>query len=429
MAKKQKITPFLWFDNQAEEAADFYTSFFGKSKILKTIRHANGVSVVKFSLSGQEFTAVNGGPKFKFNPSISLFVACKSAAETKRVWKQLLEGGTALMPLGKYDWCELYGWVQDKYGLSWQIMHGNFASTGQRFMPSFLFTGPQRNLAEPAIRRYTEIFDASKIVTLTRHAPDAAGHEGSLLYAEFQLAGQSFAAMDNPQTEAQFSFNEAVSFVVNCKGQKEVDYYWDQLSAGGGEESQCAWLKDPFGVSWQVVPDALTKLLGDPDPAVSQRAMANMFQMKKIVIRKLKSKPKVVRITVKTTVQAPLEKAWKCFTTPADIEQWNAASPDWHCPSAVNDLRPGGAFSYTMAARDGSFAFDFEGAYDAVDTGKRIEYTMADGRKAKITFKSKGKKTEVTEVFEAENMNPPDMQREGWQAILDHFGRHTEAAG
>lgn len=427
MARAQKITPFLWFDNQAEEAAAFYTSIFSKSKILNAVRHANGVSLVRFSLSGQEFTALNGGPKFKFNPSVSFFAACKTPAELKRVWQKLCEGGFVMMPLDRYPWSPQYGWVQDKYGLSWQVMLGSFGSTRQKFMPCFLFTGPQRGLGEAAVRFYSEAFSPSDIATITRYGPGAPGPEGTLQYAEFKLCGLTFSAMDNPQPDANYAFNEAISFVINCKGQKEVDYYWDKLISGGGEESQCAWLKDRFGISWQVVPDALPKLLGDPDPAVSQRAMANMLQMKKIVIRKLKSEPKKVSITVKTTVNAPVGHAWKCFTTPADIEQWNAASPDWHCPKAVNDLRPGGNFSYAMAARDGSFAFDFDGSYDEVLGNKRIKYTIADGRKVTVAFKAIGEKTEVEETFEAENTHPHAMQREGWQAILDNFGRHAGA--
>lgn len=429
MAKAQKLTPFLWFDKQAEEAANFYTSIFKKSKIVKTIRHANGVNVVKFALAGQEFTALDGGPMFKLNPSISLFVSCKSAAELKSVWKKLSDGGMVMMPLAKYEWSEQYGWVQDRFGVSWQVMQGGFASTKQKFMPCLLFTGPQRGQAEAAVNFYVEQFPGGEIAELHRYAAGEAGPEGSLKYAEFQIAGQSFAAMDNPMAEPDFTFNEAFSFVVNCKGQKEVDDYWSKLTADGGQESQCAWLKDKFNVSWQIVPDALTKLLGDPDPAVAQRTIANMMQMRKINIRRLKSEPKRVKITVKTTVKAPVEKTWQAFTTPADIEKWNAASDDWHCPKAENDLRVGGAFSFTMAARDGSFSFDFQGIYDEVVENQRFAYTMADGRQAVVIFKSKGKNTEVVETFDAENMHSHEMQRGGWQAILDNFKKHVESKG
>lgn len=421
MAKAQKITPFLWFDNQSEEAANYYASIFKKSKIEKIIQHGNGVKVVKFSLAGQEFTALDGGPMFKFNPSTSFFISCKSKAEVKSVWKKLGDGGSELMPLAKYDWSEMYGWVQDRYGLSWQVMLGNFASTKQKFMPSFLFTGAQRGMGEAAVNFYTQVFPNSSVAQLHRQ-PD-----GLLLYAEFQIAGQTFAAMDNPMTEPNFTFNEAFSFHVNCKGQKEVDDFWQKLTSDGGQESQCGWLKDKFNVSWQILPDALTKLLGDPDPAIAQRTIANMLQMRKINIRKLKSEPKRVKITVKTTVKAAVEEVWKRYTTPSDIENWNAASTDWYCPKASNDLRTGGKFSSTMAARDGSFSFDFEGTYDEVIENQRIAYTMADGRQATTTFKSKGKNTEITTVFDAENMHSHEMQRGGWQAILENFRNWTES--
>jgi uncharacterized protein YndB with AHSA1/START domain len=131
-------------------------------------------------------------------------------------------------------------------------------------------------------------------------------------------------------------------------------------------------------------------------------------------------------ITVETTVSAPVEKVWECWTKPGHITQWNNASGDWHTPRAENDLRPGGAFLARMEAKDGSMGFDFGGVYDAVEENKRIEYTIGDGRKVKISFNSEGNKTKVVETFEAENAHPVDMQRGGWQAILDNFKKYTE---
>jgi len=131
-------------------------------------------------------------------------------------------------------------------------------------------------------------------------------------------------------------------------------------------------------------------------------------------------------VTVQTTVKAPVEKAWACFNEPKHITQWAFASQDWHAPKAENDLRKGGKFSTTMAAKDGSFSFDFGGVYDNVQLHKLIEYTIADGRKVKITFEKKGNDTVVTETFDAEKENPIDMQRSGWQAILDNFKKHAE---
>ncbi len=132
-------------------------------------------------------------------------------------------------------------------------------------------------------------------------------------------------------------------------------------------------------------------------------------------------------ITVHATINAPIEKVWKIFTAPEHIMQWNNASPDWHTPSAENDLREGRKFNFRMEAKDRSFGFDFGGVYDEVKTNSLIKYTMSDGRKAKIDFSSSGNQTTVTETFEAETENSIEMQRGGWQAILDNFKKHTEA--
>jgi len=132
------------------------------------------------------------------------------------------------------------------------------------------------------------------------------------------------------------------------------------------------------------------------------------------------------KITVAATVQAPVEKTWDYYTIPEHVTQWNYASDDWHSPKAVNDLRVGGSFSYRMEARDGSFGFDFGGVYDKVDAHRHIVYTMGDGRKVTVSFDPQGGGTHVSVTFEAENMNPLELQREGWQAILNNFKNYTE---
>jgi uncharacterized protein YndB with AHSA1/START domain len=132
-------------------------------------------------------------------------------------------------------------------------------------------------------------------------------------------------------------------------------------------------------------------------------------------------------ITVKATVNAPVEKVWKYWGGPEHITKWCAATDDWHAPSAENDLRTGGKFSTRMEAKDGSFGFDFGGVYDDVVENKRIAYAMGDGRKVEVLFESKGSTTEVTETFDAEDQNPVDMQRAGWQAILDNFKKYVES--
>jgi predicted 3-demethylubiquinone-9 3-methyltransferase (glyoxalase superfamily) len=287
MTTTKKITPFLWFDNQAEEAANFYTSVFKNSKIANVMRNGEAVMVVDFSLDGQKFNALNGGPHFKINPSISFYVVCETAAETDSVWQKLAEGGKALMPLDKYAWSEKYGWVQDRFGLSWQISLGKLSDVGnQKFTPSLLFSGPQRGKAEEAVRFYTSLFGGSSITGILHYEADEEGPKGMVKHAQFVINNQTFMAMDHGMNES-FTFNEAVSFVVNCDTQEEVDYFWEKLTADGGEESMCSWLKDKFGVSWQIVPEALPRLLSDPDPAVAQTAMSAMMQMRKIVIADL----------------------------------------------------------------------------------------------------------------------------------------------
>jgi uncharacterized protein YndB with AHSA1/START domain len=133
-----------------------------------------------------------------------------------------------------------------------------------------------------------------------------------------------------------------------------------------------------------------------------------------------------VKVTVKATVNAPVEKVWEYWTEPKHITKWNNASDDWHTPIAENDLRVGGKFLTRMEAKDGSFGFDFGGIYDEVKLNEVISYTLGDGRKVNITFKGQGNETEVIETFDAETMNSIEMQQAGWQAILDNFKKYSE---
>ena len=132
------------------------------------------------------------------------------------------------------------------------------------------------------------------------------------------------------------------------------------------------------------------------------------------------------KITIEATINAPISSVWKYWNTPEDITKWCAASPDWHTPKSENDLRVGGQFLSRMEAKDGSFGFDFGGTYDIVKTNEQIAYTMGDGRTVDIHFTSNGNTTKVVETFDAETENPIEMQRGGWQAILDSFKRYAE---
>jgi len=290
---RQKITPFLWFDGKAEEAAKFYVSIFKNSKIDTMKPWGEGSPFPKeqimnatFELDGQQFYAFDAGPQFKLNPSISFFVVCETEAETNDVWQKLVDGGNVMMALEKYDWSEKYGWLQDRFGISWQVSLGKISDVGQKFTPSLLFTKGNAGRAEEAVNFYTSLFDNSSISGILKYTAGEHDVEGTVKHAQFSLHGQMFMAMDSSGPHS-FVFNEAISLFVSCKTQEEIDHFWQKLTTGGGQESMCGWVKDKFGVSWQIVPPVLGQLLADKDRAKAARAMQAMMKMKKIIIADL----------------------------------------------------------------------------------------------------------------------------------------------
>jgi predicted 3-demethylubiquinone-9 3-methyltransferase (glyoxalase superfamily) len=275
-----QIYSCLWFDGQAKEAANFYCSIFKNSKI--TI---DSPMVVNFELDGKKFMGLNGGPMFKINPSISIFATFESIDETNFVWNKLFEGGKALIEIGKHDWSERYGWLQDKFGLTWQISVVTNVGDQPSIKPAMLFTNEKFGKAEDAINFYTSTFENSKIDLLINY-PEGSPFGGKVLYSEFNLKQHSFIAMDGPGNH-EYAFNEAVSMVVDCENQEQIDHYWNTLSGNGGQESQCGWLKDKFGVSWQIIPTVLGELMSNPEKG--QRVMQVVMQSKKFDIEKLKN--------------------------------------------------------------------------------------------------------------------------------------------
>jgi len=275
---ENQIYPCLWFDGNAKAAAEFYRSVF----IDSTITSRNPMVVI-FNSSGQKFMFLNGGPEFTPNPSISFYVVCEDLNEIETAWNKLLEGGKVLMPLDNYDWSEKYGWVQDQFGISWQLALGKIKDVGQKYTPTLMFTNQQAGRAEEAIKFYTSIFDNSSIEGILKYTAEEKDVLGYVKHAQFKLGEQVFMAMDSSLAH-QFNFNEAISMVVNCDTQKEIDFYWEKLGEDG-EESQCGWLKDKFGVSWQIVPSILGELMNDPDKA--PKVMKAFMKMKKFEIEKL----------------------------------------------------------------------------------------------------------------------------------------------
>jgi predicted 3-demethylubiquinone-9 3-methyltransferase (glyoxalase superfamily) len=286
-----KIIPHLWFDTQALDATKLYTKVFPDSELTSVTKlrdtPSGDTDLVSFKLAGQPFMAISAGPYFKFNPSISFVVACGTKKEVDRIHKRLFEGGSALMPLGSYPFSGRYAWIQDRFGLSWQVMLTDIHKMKQKITPTLMFTDKMAGKAEKAIEFYTSIFRKAKVDSLDRYGPgEAPDKKGTIRHGGFRLEGQAFAAMDSARAHG-FGFNEAVSFAIACKTQKEIDEYWKRLSAVPKAE-QCGWLKDRFGVSWQVVPTILGKLMGSGDAEKTDRVTQAFLKMKKFEIEKLK---------------------------------------------------------------------------------------------------------------------------------------------
>ncbi|MEH7073347.1 VOC family protein [Neobacillus drentensis] len=286
-----KIVPHLWYDKEAKEAAEFYASIFPDSKItnVTTIRNtpSGDSEIVSYELWGQKFMAISAGPFFKMNPSVSFTVNFDPSREKEagekliEVWNKLSDGGTVLMPLDKYPFSERFGWIQDKFGLSWQLILTNPEGEERpAIVPSLLFIGEQCGNAEEAIRFYLSVFKNGEQGLLVRYPkrmePD---NEGLIMFSDFKLKNQWFTAMDSTH-EHRFSFNEAISFMVYCDTQEELDYYWEKLSAVP-EAEQCGWLKDQFGVSWQIVPSEMDEMMSKSTPEQRDRVTKAFLKMKK----------------------------------------------------------------------------------------------------------------------------------------------------
>jgi len=295
----QKITPHLWFDKEARQAAEFYCSLFPNSKITSTSAIRNvptptgDCDIVSFDVGGHPFMAINAGPLFKPSPSISFIVnfdpSRENDAKTRldATWAKLSAGGKELMPLDKYPFSERYGWIQDKYGLSWQLILTNPAGEERALItPSLMFTGEVAGRAEEAIDFYLSVFKDGKRGMTARY-PQGVPHEkeGTLMFADFYLMGTWLAAMDSAR-EHKFGFNEAISLLIPCQTQVEIDYYWERLSADRKSE-QCGWLKDKFGLSWQVWPTAMGEMMAKGTPEQIDRVTQAFLPMKKFDIAKL----------------------------------------------------------------------------------------------------------------------------------------------
>jgi predicted 3-demethylubiquinone-9 3-methyltransferase (glyoxalase superfamily) len=290
------IKPHLWFDQDAKQAAEFYASFMPDS----VINYANHFpmpggqcEVVEFTIAGQSFFGINAVHKLGINPSISFMINfdpsrdADAAQQIDEIWNKLIEKGKVMMPLDSYPFSKRYGWVEDKYGVSWQLMLTN--PNGEErpvIVPSLMFTPPVAGKANEAIDFYCAVFKDSKRGT-TAPRPEDMGPDkaGTLLYADYYLDQTWLAAMDSAHQHG-FNFNDAVSLLIPCETQEEVDYYWSALTAGG-VAGQCGWLKDKYGVSWQVASTVIFNALKNGSPEQIARITQAFMTMTKVNIAAL----------------------------------------------------------------------------------------------------------------------------------------------
>lgn len=299
LCRMQKIVPHLWFDTQATQAAEFYVNAFGKnSKITHraVIRNtpSGDCDLISFTLWGFSFMGISGGPAFTINPSISFMLNFDPSADADArknldaLWHKLSEGGKVLMPLQQYDFSQRYGWVQDKYGVNWQlILTKPEGEPRPAVLPSIMFTGDNTGKASEAIDVWTSVFKHSKRGMTVPYPPGAAPEPAAkTMFAEFMLEGQWFTAMDSGHMH-KFGFNEAVSLLVRSKDQQEIDTLSDALSAVP-EAEQCGWIKDKYGVSWQISYEGVETMFGSGTPQQVDRLMAAFLPMKRVNLAALK---------------------------------------------------------------------------------------------------------------------------------------------
>ncbi|WP_298653775.1 VOC family protein [uncultured Proteiniphilum sp.] len=280
MAQKnhQPIYPCIWCkNNNAPEMAGFYVSVFPDTKITDEDRYVDIITI-----GGQRIMLLNGNEESFPNPSISLMYLTTSEKEVEDLYAKLTQEGSTLMPLDSYPFSPKYAWVEDRYGVSWQLIAAEAKDIIQKVVPTMMFVGDNNGKAEEAMSFYTSLFPESGIRGISRYTGEEGETAGNIQHAEFALNGYLLMSMDSSYPHA-FNFNEGVSLVVECDTQEEIDHYWDGLTADGGQEVMCGWLTDKYGVSWQITPREFEELI-----LKSPKVFEAMLKIKKMDIRKLR---------------------------------------------------------------------------------------------------------------------------------------------
>lgn len=292
----QNIIPNIWLNDTAQQLADHYQTVFDNFSILRTDHYtdagqaihghkAGDVLTIEFAIDGFRFIALNGGPQFTANPSISFSYFCDTAEEVDRLHHKLAEGGQVHMGLDSYEFAPRYSWISDKFNVSWQIIQAS-KPKGYTIVPHLTFVQDQAGQAESAMNFYTSVFPDSSIGQIYRYgANDIKEPANNISHAEFRLLDQPLTAMDS-SLEHPYNFNEAISLMVVCDTQSQIDAYWSKLSADPQAEA-CGWLKDKYGVSWQINPSVLDDMLQNGNPNQVRAVTDAFLAMKKFDIATL----------------------------------------------------------------------------------------------------------------------------------------------
>lgn len=294
----QKVIPHIWFNHDADAAGAFYADVFPDASVTVAAKYPDDLEewqadfsgttlTVEVVIDGYQLTLINAGDEFRPNPSISFMLnfdplmfgsEAQARERMDATWSKLTEGGRVLMELDSYPFSPHYGWVEDRFGVSWQLLLSNPEGEPRPFLiPQLMFCGPAQNHAKEATTFYSALFPDAGVGFIAPY-PQQTGPApaGAVMFGEFRLAGQWFSMMDSG-VDQDFTFSNGVSLEVRCADQEEIDRYWSQLSAVP-EAEQCGWLVDKYGVSWQIVPENMGELMARPG------AFENMSEMKKLVI-------------------------------------------------------------------------------------------------------------------------------------------------
>ncbi|MCK3905074.1 VOC family protein [Streptococcus suis] len=286
----QTIIPHLWHDTEAKEAVAFYVDLFGgKLDWTYTITDtpSGDSDLIQFQLGDMTLAAISAGPYFKLNESMSLMVNVASKDEVTRLYQALSEGGRILMPLGEYPFSPYYVWLEDRFGLSWQLSYTPDLDKPYQFDICLLFSQEQVGLAQPMLDYYKDKLPQASVGQLSYYGEGEAAVEAAKLnYAELLVAGQKLIVMDHGYG-GEASFNEAFSLMVYVDSQDELNFYYDLLSAVP-EAEMCGWVKDQFGISWQIVPRILMEAYDTASPETVKTVNDAVLQMRRLDFDQIK---------------------------------------------------------------------------------------------------------------------------------------------